>query len=108
MANKDCNQALINIYPKINMKDIKKIFDSIPYEYNGVPILTQQQRDLYYKSIEYKYENVFKPIYLKLVNEQLDIKLFFDTLFTLLDTFLYKNTIFCFKCMKFCYNGCRS
>ena len=24
MANKDCNQALINIYPKINMKDIKK------------------------------------------------------------------------------------
>ena len=68
MENSDCNDALIRIFPKINLKDIKDLFDSIPLEYNNLPVLTDLQRKLYYKSLEYKYENVFKIIYQKLID----------------------------------------
>ena len=68
MENSDCNNALIRIFPKINLEDIKDLFDSIPLEYNNLPVLTDLQRKLYYKSLEYKYENVFKIIYQKLID----------------------------------------
>ena len=37
-------------------------------EYNNLPVLTDLQRNLYHKSLEYKYENVFKTIYQKLID----------------------------------------
>ena len=69
MKNEDCNQALIKIYPKIDLNKIKELFDKIPKEYNNISVLSEQQRKLYYKSLEYKYEKVFKPIYNKLINK---------------------------------------
>ena len=62
MSNEDCNQALIRIYPKINLSEIKNLFDSIPCEYNNLPVLSVEQKDLYFKSLEYKYVNVLTPI----------------------------------------------
>ena len=70
MENSDCNDALIRIFPKINLEDINNLFDSIPLEYNNLPVLTNLQRKLYYKSLEYKYEHVFKPIYQKLIENK--------------------------------------
>ena len=64
--NCDCNYALIHIFPKIDLDKIKNLFDDIPLEYNGLTILSPQQRKLYFKSLEYKYETVLKPTYNKL------------------------------------------
>lgn len=71
MDNDDCNKALLRIFPKIDMKSIKELFDSIPMEYDNLSVLSKEQRKLYYKSLEYKYEKVFKPIYEKL-NKKID------------------------------------
>ncbi len=67
MENDDCNKALLRIFPKINLKSIKELFDSIPLEYNNLPVLSNYQRNLYFKSMEYKYEKIFIPIYNKLL-----------------------------------------
>ena len=63
MKNEDCNKALLRIFPKINLTKIKELFDNVPLEYNHLPVLSEQQRKLYYKSLEYKYEKVFEPVY---------------------------------------------
>ena len=62
----ECNKALLRIFPRINLNNIKELFEQIPLEYNNITVLSKQQRDLYYKSLEYKYNNVFKVIYDKL------------------------------------------
>lgn len=66
MQNIDCNQAILRIVPKINMKDIENIFNEISQEYNGLIVLSDIQKTFYLKSLEYKYNNILKPIYNKL------------------------------------------
>ena len=65
MKNRDCNQALIRIFPKIDLKKIKDLFDSIPTNYQDIIVFSDIQKQVYYKSLEYKY-NIFKNIYDKL------------------------------------------
>ena len=67
--NKDCNEALLKIFPKINLKEIENLFNEVPLEYNGIPVFSKEQRDFYYKSLVYKYENVLKPGYEKLIKK---------------------------------------
>lgn len=67
MNNKDCNAALIRIFPKIDMEKIKELFLSVPLEYQGEVVFSKLQKELYYKMLLYKYENVFKKVYEKLV-----------------------------------------
>ena len=69
MDNEDCNKALLRIFPKINLEKIKEVFDNIPAIYNELPVLSKQQKDLYYESLVYKYENVLKPVYNKLLEK---------------------------------------
>ena len=69
MEYEDCNKALLKIFPKIDLEDIKELFDSIPFEHNGLSVLSEQQRELYYKSLEYKYAKAFEPIYNKLLEK---------------------------------------
>lgn len=59
--------ALIRIFPKINLNDIKELFDNILIKYNNLPVLSEQQKELYYKSIVYKYEKLLSPVYNKLI-----------------------------------------
>ena len=66
MDNEDLNNAILRITPKIDLNKIKELFVSIPSSYDGLPVLTEPQRKLYYESIVYKYENVLKTIYNKL------------------------------------------
>lgn len=66
MDNIDCNKALLRIFPKINLEKIKELFDSIPIQYQNFSVLSKPQRELYYKSLVYKYENVLLPIFKKL------------------------------------------
>ena len=67
MENDDCNEAIIRIVPKIDFKKIEDIINSIPSEYNGLPVISDIQRKFYLKSLKYRYENVLLPIYNKLM-----------------------------------------
>lgn len=66
MENEECNKAILRIIPKINMEDITSMFDEIPEECDGLPVLSKIQKAYYLKSLEYKYDNVLIPVYNKL------------------------------------------
>ncbi len=68
----DCNKALLRIFPKINLINIKELFENIPTEYNNIPVLTNLQKEFYYKSLTYKYECIFEPIYNELLSLEKD------------------------------------
>lgn len=70
MNNEECNKAVLRIVPKINMDKISNIFNEIPEEYNGLPVLSKIQKTYYLKSLEYKYNNILIPIYNKLIEKQ--------------------------------------
>lgn len=63
MEDSECNSALLRIYPKVDIEKIKELFDSIPNTYDEIIVISKEQKELYYKSIVYKYEKVFTPIY---------------------------------------------
>ena len=67
MDNIECNKAILRIVPKINLNKISNIFNELPEEYNGLPILSKIQKKYCLKSLEYKYNNVLIPIYNKLL-----------------------------------------
>lgn len=67
MANEELNKAVLRIVPKINLAKIKEMFDEVPREYNGLSVMSQEQKDYYYASLEYKYNNVLLRIYEQLV-----------------------------------------
>ncbi len=66
MDNKNLNEAILRVVPKIDLNKIKELFTSIPSSYENLPILTEAQKKLYYESLVYKYENVLKKVYDKL------------------------------------------
>ncbi len=68
MVNKDCNEAILRIVPKINLLDIQAIFNELPEKYNKLPVLSKIQKDFYMKALKYKYEKVLLPIYNKLTS----------------------------------------
>ena len=70
MKNIECNKALMELFPKIDMIKIKDMFESIPNEYNGLTVLSKTQKEFYYQSLVYKYEKVLKPIYNKLLEKK--------------------------------------
>ena len=72
MKNVDCNKAVLRIIPKINIEKISNIFNELPEEFNGLPVLSKMQKTYYLKSIEYKYNNVLVPVYNKLLETNKD------------------------------------
>lgn len=60
--NFECNRALIRIFPKIDLEIIKNIIDEIPGEFNNIEIISDIQKEFYYKMIEYRY-NLFLNVY---------------------------------------------
>ena len=67
MDNKDCNAAVLRVVPKINISNIKDIFNEIPLEYNNLVVMSNIQKKYYLKAINYKYNNVLLPVYKKLL-----------------------------------------
>lgn len=57
----------LELFKKTNFINIEHIFNEIPKEYNGMPILSDIQKN-YLKSLKYKYNNLFVLIYNKLLN----------------------------------------
>ena len=68
MDNDDCNKAILRIVPKINIDTIISIFDEVPEEYNGLPVLSKIQKEYYLKALKYRYDNVLVPVYNKLLH----------------------------------------
>lgn len=67
MNDEECNKAILRVIPKISMDKIVNIFEEIPEEWDGLPVLSRIQKNYYLKSLEYKYINVLIPVYTKLV-----------------------------------------
>ncbi len=63
--NNDCNNALIRIFPKIDVGNITNIIYDIPNDYNGIRITSDIQKAYYSKCIQYRYEKVLLPTYQK-------------------------------------------
>lgn len=68
MANEELNKAILRIVPKIDLKKIKNLFDEVPEYYQDVPVMSLEQKEYYYRSLEYKYNNVLLPIYKQLLD----------------------------------------
>lgn len=56
---KECNQALLRVYPRINIEKINKFIRSID-------LLSEIQKDFYCTIIQFRYENIIKFSYRKL------------------------------------------
>ena len=60
LENKDCNQALLRIFPHINMNQIHQIIDNTPY-------ISDVRKEFYKIIIELRYEKILKYSYDKLM-----------------------------------------
>ena len=59
LINEDCVEALIRIYPKIEIEKINKIIDEIP-------CIADIRKEFYKIIIKYKYEDILKVTYKKI------------------------------------------
>lgn len=60
MEFEDCTNALKRIVPKIDMNKIKQLIDEIPEEYKEIKVMSKEQKEYYYKTLKYRYENILK------------------------------------------------
>ena len=60
LENEECNQALLRIFPKIDLKIISKIVDE-------TQDISKIRKEFYKKIIELRYENILKLAYDRLV-----------------------------------------
>ncbi len=59
LQNEDCNQALLRIFPKINMQEIYSIIDTTPF-------ISEIRKEFYKKIINMRYEMILQYNYEKL------------------------------------------
>ncbi len=76
----ECSDAILRICPKINMEIIRDIIKEIPEEFNGIKVMSEVQKEFYIKTLEYRYENVIKKTYTKLMERE---KILSDPFFSL-------------------------
>ena len=58
LENEDCTEALIRIFPKIDINKIEEVIDNIP-------CITEIRKRFYKLVIKDKYEEILKPAYNK-------------------------------------------
>lgn len=63
LENEECNQALLRMYPRIDMKKIEEIIDNIP-------AITKIRKEFYKKILKLRYEKILKFSYDKLTNKK--------------------------------------
>ena len=57
LVNNDCNEALLRIFPRIDMKKIYNIIDK-------TPLISNVRKEFYKKIISYRYEKIRSvPVY---------------------------------------------
>lgn len=63
LENKECNKALLRIFPKINLEKIKQII-------NDTPFISDIRKEFYIKIITLRYEKILKYSYNKLIEKK--------------------------------------
>ncbi len=66
MENKDLNYAILRIVPRINLKEIEEIINSVPNKFNNLEIISDTRKKFYIETIKYRYNNILLPIYKKI------------------------------------------
>ncbi len=66
LKNENCNNALLRVVPKIDLKKICTILDEIPNEFDGLKVMSDIQKEFYLRVLKYRYEKVLLPTYNKL------------------------------------------
>lgn len=72
-SNPKCNEAVLRIVPKINMKDILDIIDEIPEECEGLPVITPIYKEYIKKYLTLNKELVLDRAYEQLLNKDKNI-----------------------------------
>lgn len=62
LKDEECNNALLRIYPRINIEKINEII-------NKTPFITEIRKEFYKKILKLRYEKILKFSYEKLINE---------------------------------------
>lgn len=70
MDNIELNNVILEIVPKINLDKIHDIIYKLPNMIDNIEIISEIKKDFYYKSLEYRYNNILLPIYNKLLNNK--------------------------------------
>lgn len=70
IKDEDCNKAILRIIPNIDIDKIKEMINDIPYTYKNYNIIGHYQKEFYIKCLEYRYEKVLLPTYIKLTSPQ--------------------------------------
>lgn len=70
LVNKDCNEALLRIVPKINLDKIYNIIEEIPNSYNDIKVISDVRKKFYFECVKYRYEQSLYPTYLKLLEQE--------------------------------------
>ena len=69
MDNLELNEVIIEIVPKINLDKIHEIIYELPNNINDIEVISEIKKEFYYKSLEYRYNNILLPIYNKLISK---------------------------------------
>ena len=72
LENKDLNEAIFRIVPKIDLKKIERIIDEIPNEYNNIKVISNLQKEYYKKTLNFRYEKVLEPTFKKILEIEKD------------------------------------
>ena len=71
MDNLELNEVILEIVPRINLGKIHEIIYELPNKIDDIEIIYKIKKDFYYKSLEYRYNNILLPIYNKLVSNKI-------------------------------------
>ena len=76
LENNDLNQAILRIVPNIDLSKIKKIINEIPNidKETGIKIISDIQKEFYYRILENRYEEILLPTYEKILQENIKEK----------------------------------
>lgn len=62
LKNKECNEALLRIFPKIDINKINNVIDN-------TPLISNIRKEFYKEILQYRYEKILKDTYKKLKND---------------------------------------
>ncbi|MBR1508421.1 MAG: HipA domain-containing protein [Eubacterium sp.] len=67
--NREFIKVFCDLYKKMDIEKILGIFDEIYMFHDDIEVISDERRDFYKKGIKYRYENVFVPVYNRIVSD---------------------------------------
>lgn len=70
LKNRECNEALLRIVPKIDIEKISKMIAEIPESYEGIEVISPVRKEFYIKCLKYRYNKSLYPAYLEVLKQK--------------------------------------